>query len=128
MNKLLIVEDNSIARKTAKSMFGRHTNAEILTAENGEEALEISKETDLTVIIMDIGLGDGMDGAETTNEIRKVEIELKRTRCPVYALTAHCEDKDLIRNKEMGIDKTYKKPVTAEIINQILDDIPNLKK
>ena len=129
MIKILIVEDNKIAAIQAKNMFNQKFTAEIKMASCGEDALAMFKEDTFDIIMMDIGLGDGIDGIETTKRMRDIEAELNHQRCPIYALTAHSSNsEELEHHKKMGIDKTYNKPARQEILDEILENLPDSLK
>jgi len=81
--KILVVEDDSSTRKILKA--GLRKICEIDFAEDGETALKLAAKTNYPVILMDIALGYGINGIETTNIIRKFP-GYKNT--PIIALTA----------------------------------------
>ncbi len=72
MYRILIVEDELIERtvlkKTLQKKFAE--TAEILDAENAREALQIFRETDIHIVILDIEM-PGMKGIELAELIRK---------------------------------------------------------
>ena len=127
MIKMLIVEDNKTAANMAIKVFKKNMDVDITVASTGEEALQLFKNLTFDFIMMDIGLGEGIDGIETTRRIRKIEAEINQQRCPIYALTAHSSNPhELDHHKNMGVDKTYKKPARKEIVDEILSFLPNL--
>lgn len=121
MLKILIVEDNKIALMQAKNMFKMIADTDVHIASCGEDALTICREIAFDIISMDIGLGEGIDGIETSKRIRDIELELGHKSAYIFALTAHSMEPDDIKyHQSMGIDKSYNKPARKEIINEVL--------
>jgi len=80
-SRALIVDDNRINQiVTQRILEKRKFNCEI--ANNGYEAIDKLKEGNFDVVLMDVNM-PGMDGMETTQEIRKFNKEI-----PIIALTA----------------------------------------
>jgi len=126
--KVLIVEDNPSAALAVKFRLTATMNVDTVITHSAQEAIQAFKNDTFVLIIMDIGLGAGLDGAEATEVIRSLESELGRPRTWVYALTAHISEEDLDRQKSMGIDKIFEKPISDQMIAEILEDLPILKK
>ncbi len=82
---ILIVEDDEIITLTEKSILEKY-GYKIITANTGEKAVEIfSYNENIDLILMDIDLGDGIDGTETA------AIILKERDIPVVFLSSHTE-------------------------------------
>ena len=108
--KILIVEDDPLSSKFLETIL-EDTNATILLAKDGQEAIDISKQTDdLALILMDIQL-PGMSGNEATKEIRK-----KRSDLPVIAQTAHAMAEDERKSFEAGCDDYITKPINMDAL------------
>ena len=84
-NTILLVEDEAIiaiTQKLAMEKFGYN----VITASTGEKAIEIfNNNKDIDLILLDIDLGKGIDGAETA------EIILKNHNVPIVFLSSHTE-------------------------------------
>lgn len=110
MSKLLIVEDNEMNR----DMLGRRLakrGYEICFSVNGEEALDVAPAEMPALILMDIGLGEGIDGLETT---RRLKADPRTAAIPVIALTAHALATDRERCIEAGCADYDTKPVDLD--------------
>lgn len=83
--RILVVEDNKINQLVVSKMLTKE-GAEIQTANNGLEALEIFDKQRFDLILMDIQM-PVMDGYRATAEIRRHSDEEKR-ETPIIALTA----------------------------------------
>ncbi|MBE7411891.1 MAG: response regulator [Leptospiraceae bacterium] len=68
--KILLVEDNemvSMVHLQALESFGFLSTH----ASNGEEAIQFAEKSEIDLVIMDIDLGEGMNGLETAKRIQK---------------------------------------------------------
>lgn len=115
---ILIVEDNPIASKVQK-----------LTVENlgftadcaltGEEGVDFAHRIKYDLILMDLGL-PGMDGIETTIEIKRDASEINNILTPIVAVTAN-ED-PIVREQclQAGMDEVLSKPFTPVTAKELL--------
>jgi len=126
--KVLIVEDNLMAANIAKGLIAAQMHAKIELADSGESALNAVKSHPFQLILMDIGLGKGIDGAITTREIRKIETQYHRPHCPIYALSAHVTEKDEAYYRSMGIDGTLIKPLSSSKLSRMVAEHPEILK
>ncbi len=69
--KILLVEDVGLIALDIKTMLISTGFSNIKVAYNGQEAINISETYIPDLILMDIILGDGIDGIETARIIRK---------------------------------------------------------
>ena len=109
LTKVLVVEDNIIARSVAQIIMSS-LNCHVETASNGEEALACCQKNSYDLILMDIGLGDDMDGYDVTRHIRNQHDNMQHT--PIIALTAHGGDENKQRCIEAGMNAVLTKPLT----------------
>ena len=81
--KLLIVEDEIIIALTESAMLKKN-GYEVLAVSNGDQAIEAVKNNEeLDLVLVDLNLGSGMNGAETAKKI------LETRDIPIIFLTAH---------------------------------------
>lgn len=111
--KVLVVEDSKV---TLKAICGYLENMGItaLTAETGNDALEIYRKERPDIILLDGRLPD-IDGFEVAREIRA--LEKKKDWTAIIFLTSMTKDEDLARGIEVGGDDYLMKPV-SEIVLQ----------
>lgn len=102
MNTVLIVEDdrniqNILAFNLEKSDF------KVFTAETGIEAIEILKEEDISIVLMDVMMPE-MDGFDCTRAIREF------SDIPIIMLTALEDEASILHGFECGVDDYVVKP------------------
>lgn len=102
MTKLLIVDDEPGIRLII-GKYCKLADYEFDEAENGMQAIEMVRENDYELIIMDIMMPE-LDGCSATKEIRKF------SNVPIIFLSARGEEYDKILGFEIGIDDYVVKP------------------
>jgi DNA-binding NarL/FixJ family response regulator len=71
MNRVLVVDDHTVIRRGIQSILRAWPEWEISgEASSGEEAIELTKELEPDIVLMDISM-PGMGGLEATKSIRK---------------------------------------------------------
>lgn len=116
MPLILIVEDNPINR----DVLGRRLQRRGYTvrfAEDGLTAIRLADELRPDLILMDIGLGEGIDGWETTRRIKACPAT---ARLPIIALTASAFESDRRKSLEAGCCDFDTKPID---LKRLLDKI-----
>ncbi|EKD55912.1 MAG: signal transduction histidine kinase, partial [uncultured bacterium] len=82
---ILLVEDDIVKSKITSEIV-KDFGFNVITANTGEKAVEIALSNETTsLILMDINLGDGIDGTEAARQI------LKKRNVPIVFLTSHSE-------------------------------------
>ncbi|GLU53827.1 PAS domain S-box protein [Dyadobacter frigoris] len=115
---ILIAEDNKINMILVKTFLNKIlTNAKLIEAANGKEAVKlfISEKPDL--ILMDVQMPE-MNGYEAASEIRKLETG---KRIPILALTAGTLKGEKERCVEAGMDDYLTKPILKDTLQNVLD-------
>lgn len=114
--KVLLVEDNLMNQKVAKTTLGLlGYNVEI--ANNGVEALKMMEAHVYKLIFMDLQMPI-MDGLTTTGKIRELY-----TEDPPYiiALTANAMDNDYAKCMEVGMNDFLSKPLNFADLKKALE-------
>ncbi|HFQ81103.1 MAG TPA: response regulator [Desulfobacterales bacterium] len=109
MKKALIVEDNPDNLRLMTYILQRE-DYEILSAEDGEQGVQIAADTKLDLIIMDIML-PGIDGMESTRRIRASEPEGNKGNPPIIAMTSYAMRGDREKILAAGCNGYIEKPV-----------------
>lgn len=107
---LLLVEDNYISQKVAKTSLEKDGYNNLDIAENGKVAVRLCGEKEYHIILMDIRM-PLMDGIEATEKIRELEkLHPERQPAHIVALTAHSTTDDKERCLAAGMDDYISKP------------------
>jgi PAS domain S-box-containing protein len=114
---ILVVEDNIVNKLLAKTIINRiATEARVLEAGNGQEALALYDQADL--ILMDIQM-PVMNGYEATKAIREREIG---RHVPIIALTAGNVKGEKEKCLQVGMDDFVAKPFVEDTIIRLFKD------
>ena len=120
-NKILIVEDIESERDLLKTILQKR-DYDVTTAENGKEALEISKKVDFAVVITDLKM-PVMDGFELINHLVGIKEE------PVIMVLTSEDDRDIIIDiMKRGIFDYVIKPVKADDLLMKLERALNVSE
>jgi len=106
MTKILLVEDNELNRDMLKRRLMRR-GYEIVTAENGAEALSAAASQKFDLILMDLRLPD-ISGWDVTRQLRA---KSANGSMKIIALTAHAMEGDRQAAIDAGCDDYDTKPV-----------------
>jgi len=120
--KVLVVDDNEVNREILAELFEME-NCQVFTANNGQEALELSISMHFPLILMDIMM-PVMDGIEATNKIREAQMQ-SPDKSFIVAITAMSSDSFASSYVEQGFDQYYPKPFNADDIEYILREVPD---
>ncbi len=107
MPVVLIVEDNPINRDVLGRRLERRGYS-VRFAEDGPSGIEAAQRLKPDLILMDIGLGELMDGWEVT---RALKAKPETAAIPVIALTASAFESDRRKSLEAGCCDFDTKPV-----------------
>ena len=91
----------------------------VVTASNGEEALEKVRQRDFDCILMDVQM-PVMDGLEATRRLRQWEREQGRAPMPVVALTANAMHEERERCLAVGMNSHLAKPFRRQQLARVL--------
>ncbi len=102
MAKILVVDDEaSIVTMVAYNL--KKEGYDVITAQNGEEAFDLSIAEEPDLILLDIMM-PVMDGYEACRKIRE------RSAVPIIMLTARADETDKVVGLEIGADDYVTKP------------------
>lgn len=99
----LLAEDDAQIREIISDYFSAKDDIRLFTAPDGDTALDMLRENEYDVVMLDIML-PGADGFTICREIRRKSI------VPVLFLTARGSEEDVIRGYALGCDDYIVKP------------------
>lgn len=112
--RVVLVDDHPVVRAGLKALLGTTgTVAVVGEAASGAEALQVVAHSDPDVVLMDLQLGDGMDGVATTREL--LEDEPSRR---VLIVTTYDTDADILRAIEAGACGYLLKDADATLLGE----------
>jgi len=117
--KILIAEDNTINLKLMEEMFSQYDNVTVVTAQNGEEAVDKFINDKFDIILMDIAM-PVLDGMSATKKIIEYEEINSLTHTPIIALTANALKGDKEKFLSAGMDEYLTKPIKEELLLDML--------
>ena len=106
--RILFVDDERDAREVVRAIF-RETGAEVATASNVEEALQVLESFKPAVLVSDIGM-PGEDGFDLIRRVRALPADRGGT-IPAIALTAFARTQDRLRVLSAGYQMHVPKPL-----------------
>lgn len=115
--KILVADDDTRNTYAITSML-EDAGLQVLTAEDGNQAIEILKNNpDISLVLMDIMM-PGLNGYETTRRIRQMD---KFKNLPIVALTAKAMKGDDVLSIAAGMNEHITKPVdSTRLVNIII--------
>ncbi len=110
--RILLIDDDHLIRDSLSKVL-KQANYEVVTAEDGEAALQKIKETSFDLIISDIRMPK-MNGLETIRAIRRTKKNLGQPRSGEMLITAFHEGDPEVQATELGVDDCLFKPFSIE--------------
>jgi len=109
---LLVVDDNEMNRDMLSRRLSRRGYT-VVTAVNGQEALDRIAEQSFDVIILDIMMPD-IDGMEV---LRRVREKTSAADLPIIMATAKSESEDVVRALKLGANDYVTKPLDFPVVH-----------
>lgn len=120
--KILVVDDIEMQRDIAREML-THLGYEVATAASGEEAVDLLRDQTVDLVILDMILGEGMDGLDTYRKILEIHPGQKAI------ITSGYSESDRVREAQrLGAGSYIKKPYIIEEIGlAVKEQLSNLQ-
>ena len=112
---ILIAEDNASNLIVLEAILSKSYN--LLHAWEGKEAVELFAQHRPQIVLMDISM-PGMDGYESTREIRKLSATV-----PIIGLTARAFPDDEQKGYDCGMTEYMTKPINISNLRMRLEQI-----
>jgi len=113
---ILVLEDNPANMKYIQFLL-KKMNMNYLSAETGERALELIRETTPDCMLIDISLAEGMSGVEFLEKVNAIEIF---DNVPKIAVSAHAMKGKKEEFLNEGFNDYLPKPFTIKDLKHIL--------
>ncbi len=113
---MLYVEDNPANLKLVESLIARRPDIHLLSAKDGIEGIQLARDNQPDVILMDINL-PGISGIEALNILRK---DSTTAHIPVIALSANAMPRDIEKGLDAGFFQYLTKPIK---LNKLMDTL-----
>ena len=114
--KVLIVDDENLIIVSTQMVL-ETIGYEVVTALDGEEALEKAKQESPDLILLDIMM-PGMDGWET---LKRLKDDPRSAPIPVIVFTAREHSKGRQRSLEMGAVEYFRKPFEPDDLIELVE-------
>lgn len=105
--KILVVDDEPRMVRLVSEVL-RAVGYDVLAVANGEAAIETVALERPDLVLLDIRLGQAMDGYEVCRRIREF------STLPIIMLTAKAREQDLLQGFEVGTDDYLTKPFSSK--------------
>lgn len=115
-NKTILVADDIDANYIYLKAALKKTDANVIWAKNGAEAVDFVKQgSNINIILMDIVMPE-LDGFEATKLIKHINNQI-----PIIGQTAYPSQKNFAHAKEIGFDSMLEKPIKVNRMLMELD-------
>ncbi len=109
--KLLVVDDNEMNRDMLSRRLSRRKHS-VITAENGQQALDLIEKESFDVILLDIMM-PGISGIEVLKLIRQ---SYSASELPVIMVTAKSDSEDVVTALKLGANDYVIKPLDFPVV------------
>jgi len=114
--KILVIDDDKNIVSMISDFMGIH-NIETVAGYSGQEAIDLSKDPDICLIVLDVNMDD-LSGFDACKEIRK------HSSVPIIFLTAKTSQSDKILGLGIGADDYLTKPFDPlELVARVKSNI-----
>jgi two-component system nitrogen regulation response regulator NtrX len=108
LNSVLIVDDERGIRDTLRGVL-EDEGFTVETASTGEECLEIARKSNFACILLDIWLGEGIDGLTTLAMLREDGVD-----AAVVMISGHGNIETAVKSTKLGAFDFIEKPLSLD--------------
>ena len=117
MTNIIMVVDDDAAIRTTLTAILIDDGRDVISAEDGLQAVKMASEGPIDLILMDIRM-PGMNGVEAFLEIKKI-----LPNCNVVFMTGHAVKSQIEEALSAGATHILSKPVAIERLLEIVDSV-----
>ena len=119
--RVLVVDDHAANRQVIELILGS-VGIDLVSAENGAEAVEAFKAQPFDAVLMDLQM-PVMDGFTAISLIREHERDTKAPRTPIIVVSANAHADHRSASAEAGADSHLAKPILAPVLLSALEAV-----
>lgn len=117
--RALIVEDHALVSEGLKLMLSMTEDIRLVgIVRTGQEAIDCVQAQPVDVVLMDVNLGDGIDGIETTRRLKQVAPETH-----VLILTMYTDPTTVTQAVKAGANGYLSKGASREAVERAIKDV-----
>lgn len=90
--RILIVDDHQLAREGLRAVLVEGGLDVVAMAATGEESVALAEELQPDIVLMDVRLGDGIDGLEATRRIAALGLATKVIMLTLHEMSAYVRE------------------------------------
>lgn len=120
LKKVLIVDDSELIRNMYKIMFKKYKDCDLLTAMNGQEALDLlvaEKQIDLIILDINMPIMNGLQFLETIKGNGKYPF------VPIIIASTEGKEEDTVRGLSLGAKGYIVKPFKPAMLYALIERI-----
>ncbi|HEY8934229.1 MAG TPA: response regulator [Cyclobacteriaceae bacterium] len=118
-SKILLVEDTILSQMVVKKCLANR-GIEVTIANNGKEALELIRNKDFQIVLMDLHMPE-MDGYESTSKIRAMDDSYyKSVPIILFSATSVLDAKEKANARTLGITDFMSKPILFDELDCLI--------
>lgn len=117
--QILVVEDTLANQEVLRAQINGFGCSPVVAAD-AAQASALFAQSAYDLILMDCDLPD-QDGYSLVQELRVVELQLGRARCPIIAISALTGDQHLQRCLDAGMDAVLSKPIRLAQLSEVIE-------
>ena len=119
IHTVLYIEDNVAHIGLIERVFARRPNLELISATEGLLGLEVARDHQPAVVLLDMHLPD-IDGDEVLQRLRD---DPRTSSIPVVIVSGDSIDRHIQRRLEAGASAYLTKPVDMRLLMEIVDEL-----
>lgn len=120
MPRVLIVDDSPTEIVKLRQILNKH-GYEVLTAENGEQGMEMVRAEHPDVVLMDIVM-PGLNGFQATRQLSR---DPSTSAVPVIIVTTKDQETDRLWGERQGAKGYLTKPVDGKLLIKTIESVLN---
>ena len=115
---IMLIEDHKLIRVGIKTLFDETDGYNVVCeADCGKEAIKLAENTDIDVILLDLGLPD-TDGTKIIAKLQEINQKAK-----IIILSSHNDDKEVYKCIQEGVYAYIIKDINTEILLNIVKSV-----